>query len=95
MSGEKQIKTQVLNSWVSLVETHSANASYYHLKVPDYFTCVAISLKRRVPLVKLIQVPLGRESIELPGGLVDSEITPLECTEQELNEEVGISNNGI
>jgi ADP-ribose pyrophosphatase len=92
MSGEKQIETQVLNSWVSLVETHSADASYYHLKVPDYVTCVAISPEGRVPLVKQNRVPLGRESIELPGGLIDSEITPLECAERELNEEVGISN---
>jgi hypothetical protein len=95
MSAQKQIKTQVLNSWASLVETCSANASYYHLKVSDYFTFVTISLKGRVPLVKQIRVPLGRESIELPGGLVDSEFTPLERTEQELNEEVGISNKGL
>jgi len=91
----KQIKTQILNSWVSLVETHSGDSSYYHFKVPDYVTCVAISPNGKVPLVKQIRVPLGRESIELPGGLVDSEITPIECAERELDEEVGISNTTL
>ena len=91
MSVGKQIDTQVLNSWVSLVETLTENSSYFHLKVPDYVTCVGISTKGQVPLVKQNRFPLGRESIELPGGLVDTEITPLECAKNELLEEVGIS----
>ena len=91
MGDKNLIKTRVLNHWVSLVETHSGESSYYHLKVSDYVTCVAISPNGKVPLVKQFRVPLGRESVELPGGLVDSNITPVECAKRELDEEVGIS----
>jgi len=95
MSGERRVTIQSLNSWVSLVETHLRDSSYYHLKVPDYVTCVAISPSGEVPLVKQIRVPLGRESLELPGGLVDDKTTPFECAKRELAEEVGIGDSAL
>lgn len=91
----RKVKTTSLNEWVSLVETLFKGASYFHLKVHDYVTCIAISDDGKVPLVIQQRPLLCRRSIELPGGLVDLEMSPLEIARKELEEEVGIESANL
>jgi ADP-ribose pyrophosphatase len=81
-----------LNSWVSLIETSIEKdpESYFHLKVPDYVFVLAMTESGKVPLVQQYRIPLERNSLELPAGLIESNQTPLETAKRELEEETGL-----
>ena len=81
-----------LNSWVSLIETNldKQSEAYFHLKVPDYVFVLAMTERGKIPLVEQYRIPLGRNSLELPAGLIESNLTPLETAKKELEEETGL-----
>jgi ADP-ribose pyrophosphatase len=85
-----------LNTWVSLVETEVDNVSepYFHLKVPDYVYVLAITTQGKVPLVEQYRTPLKRNSLELPAGLVENDLAPIDAAINELMEETGIRQIG-
>ena len=84
-----------LNTWVSLVETEVDNSSepYFHLRVPDYVFVLAITDRGKIPLVQQYRIPLERNSLELPAGLIESNLTPLETAKKELEEETGLKSH--
>ena len=85
-----------LNTWVSLVETEVDNVSepYFHLKVPDYVFVLAITAQGKVPLVEQYRMPLKRNTLELPAGLVENDQSPIDAAINELREETGIRQIG-
>lgn len=54
-----------------------------------FVTILPVDQQKRVWLVKQHRYPLGRFSIELPGGVVDMHETPIDAAERELEEEIG------
>jgi 8-oxo-dGTP pyrophosphatase MutT (NUDIX family) len=81
---------------VVLVESTLENekSPYFHLKVPNYVYILAISDQGLVPLVQQYRIPLRRNSIELPAGLVEDNQSPRIAAISELREETGISSFG-
>jgi ADP-ribose pyrophosphatase len=84
-----------LNSWVTLVETslEKEQEPYFHLRVPDYVFVLAMTECGKVPLVQQYRIPLNRNSLELPAGLIESNQTPLETAKKELEEETGLKSH--
>lgn len=82
-----------LNPWVTLVEStiRGETSPYFHLKVPDYVFILTVSESGLVPLVKQFRVPLDRETLELPAGLIEHDQSPIDAAIKELNEETGVS----
>ena len=81
-----------LNPWVTLVESSIQGDSnpYFHLKVPDYVFVLCITEEGLVPLVRQFRVPLERETLELPAGLIEDDQSPVDAAIKELSEETGV-----
>ena len=90
VSESRNYKT--LNPWVTLVESEirGESNSYFHLKVPDYVFVLCITQEGVVPLVRQYRVPLGRETLELPAGLIEEDQSPVDAAIKELSEETGV-----
>ncbi len=88
------IKRITLNPWVTMIETRltSENTPYIHLEVPNYVFVLAISNDGMIPLVSQFRIPLMRNTLELPAGLMESDQSPKETALRELREETGVSN---
>jgi ADP-ribose pyrophosphatase len=91
VSESRNYKT--LNPWVTLVETEIRGDSkpYIHIKVPDYVFVLCITDEGLIPLVRQFRMPLGRETLELPAGLIENDQTPIDAAIKELDEETGVT----
>jgi ADP-ribose pyrophosphatase len=93
-------KDTPLSPYVTLIErtVQSANGPqiYHGLGQADYVSILAVTPDGKIPLVKQYRPAVERETLELPGGLLDSEKTPAETALNELFEETGYrSTNGV
>ena len=85
-----------LSKWFTVVERDiifpncDQKETYYSIKPYDYVSILAITGDQRIPLVRQYRPVLETESLELPGGLVDSGKTPKETALIELREEAGL-----
>jgi 8-oxo-dGTP pyrophosphatase MutT (NUDIX family) len=82
-----------LSPYVTLVErsvqtTHTVEI-YHALEQADYVTVFAVTVDGMVPLVRQYRPALERESIELPGGMLDSGTSAEDIAAGELREEIG------
>lgn len=79
--------------WFQVVEKHlqpgGATSPHYLLHLQDYVTCVALTRKEELLLVRQYRPVLERESVELPGGTLEPGETPQACMARELREETG------
>jgi len=82
-----------LSPYVTLVERRIDVAgrveAYHSLAQADYVTVLALTRDRRIPLVRQYRPALDRETLELPGGLVDEGEAPDVSGARELAEEAG------
>lgn len=81
---------KVLNTRIS--RSDNTIDSFNHLDCRDWVNVVAFDKTNRLLLTKQYRAGVQRETIELPGGLVDDE-NPLESAKSELVEECGVSSN--
>ena len=82
-----------LSPYVTLVERRvdvdGRVESFHSLSQADYVTVLAVMGDGRIPLVRQYRPALDRESLELPGGLLEEGETPAACAARELEEEAG------
>jgi ADP-ribose pyrophosphatase len=85
-----------LSKWVTVIERDilfpdcDKHETYHSVKPFDYVSILALTSDQRIPLVKQYRPILEKESLELPGGLVDSSKSPEETALLELREETGL-----
>jgi ADP-ribose pyrophosphatase len=82
-----------ISKWLTLVErdvkfSDTETIETYHSVRPyDYVSVLAVTRDLRIPLVQQYRPALERQSLELPGGLLDTNNTPEEIALIELREE--------
>jgi 8-oxo-dGTP pyrophosphatase MutT (NUDIX family) len=64
---------------------------FYILEFPDWVNVVAITENRELVLVRQFRHGLGRENLEIPGGIVDAGEEPAVTAARELREETGFA----
>ena len=84
-----------LSPWVTVVERTFADQSgvtrgpFHSLQQHDYVSVLALTEDQHVVLVRQYRPALEKTTLELPGGLLDSDVTPADCAQIELLEESG------
>ena len=85
-----------LSKWLTVVERDvlfpdsSKRETYHSVRPYDYVSILAMTIDHRIPLVLQYRPVLEKESLELPGGLIDTSKTPEETAQIELHEETGL-----
>lgn len=64
-------------------------ASFYVLDAPDWINVIALTAEKKVVLVEQYRAGIHESSLEIPGGMVDENESPLESAKRELLEETG------
>jgi len=62
---------------------------YYIIERPDWVQVAAFDAEDRILVVRQYRHGEGRSSVELPGGIIEQNETPLEAARRELLEETG------
>ena len=77
--------------WFDLVAWRLAGEDepHYAIRTRDYVTVVALTRARELILVRQYRPAIGKTTLELPGGHVESDQTPEEAARKELQEETG------
>jgi ADP-ribose pyrophosphatase len=90
-----------ISKWLTLVERDvifpdgEAIETYHSVRPYDYVSVLAVTSELRIPLVQQYRPVLEGDSLELPGGLMDSNKTPEETALIELREETGLVSSCI
>ena len=90
-----------ISKWLTLVEKDvmfsdkEAVETYYSVRPYDYVSVLAITRDLKIPLVQQYRPSLECQSLEFPGGLIDSNDTPKETALNELREETGLVSPNI
>jgi ADP-ribose pyrophosphatase len=83
-----------LSPYVTVVERRVEIAgrieAFHSLDQADYVTVLAVTADGRIPLVRQYRPAMERETLELPGGLLEAGEQPEECAVRELEEETGL-----
>lgn len=85
-----------LSPWASIITKNVAFPErtepeiYHALRQADYVNVLAVTMDGRVPLVRQYRPTLERFTVELPGGLRDSDEDPAMSATRELWEETGL-----
>lgn len=85
-----------LSKWLTVVERdiifpdEFEKETYYSVRPYDYVSILAITRDHRIPLVQQYRPALEMESLEFPGGLIDTNKNPEETALAELREETGL-----
>ena len=82
---------QSLSPWVTLVTRISGEdpKPFHSLKLDDYINAIALTPKQELVLVRQYRITQEKWTLELPGGLLEKNETPLTRAEIELREETG------
>jgi len=84
------------SKWLTIVERdiifpgETEKETYYSVRPYDYVSILAVTHDQRIPLVQQYRPVLEMESLELPGGLIDTNKSPEETALIELREETGL-----
>jgi len=85
-----------LSEWLTVVERdiifpgEAEKETYHSVRPYDYVSILALTHDQRIPLVRQYRPVLERETLELPGGLLDENKNPEETVLAELREETGV-----
>jgi ADP-ribose pyrophosphatase len=87
-------KRTKVSPWVTLVERSisrrgDAPQTFHSISIHDYITILAVTPDNRVPLVRQYRPALEAFTVELPGGLLDTDEEPSQAVIRELHEETG------
>ena len=88
-------KKNKLSNWVTLIEKkiflskNNKIETYHSFRQFDYCSILAVNNKNEVILVKQFRPAIEKNTIELPGGLVDKNLNPKKAILKELYEETG------
>jgi ADP-ribose pyrophosphatase len=91
----------LISKWLTLVErdvkfsNEEAIETYHSVRPYDYVSVLAVTRDLKIPLVQQYRPSLENQSLELPGGLVDSNATPEKTALMELREETGLVSSSI
>ena len=77
--------------WFSVVarKVDDVAEPFYSLRMDDYVTVFAVTLEKRVILVRQYRPAVAKFTLEFPGGHVDPKETPADAARRELLEETG------
>lgn len=88
-----EVFRKTLSPYVTLVERRveigGRIEAYHSLAQADYVTVLAVAADGRIPLVRQYRPALDETILELPGGLLEADETPVVCAARELSEEAG------
>jgi ADP-ribose pyrophosphatase len=90
-----------ISKWLTLVERdvkfskEEAVETYHSVRPYDYVSVLAVTCDLKIPLVQQYRPSLESQSLELPGGLLDSNATPKKTALMELHEETGLISSSI
>ena len=85
-----------ISEWLTLIERDMVFSdndnieTYYSVRPYDYVSILAVTSDLKIPLVQQYRPVLEGQSLELPGGLIDTNKTPEETALIELREETGL-----
>ena len=74
-----------------LLENNRKSEIYHSFKPHDYCSILAINKKKEIILVKQFRPAIEENTLELPGGLIENNLSPKEAVKRELYEETGYS----
>lgn len=85
---------QRLSPWVEVVAREigfgpDRRETFHSLRQNDYVNVLAVTESRAVVLVQQFRPAWESETLELPGGLLETNEDPAECASRELAEETG------
>lgn len=95
---KKAVVSNAVTEWdfgaykVASFDIHQENgavAQFNVLKCPDWVNIIAVLGSGEIVLVRQFRHALGRETLELPGGIVDDGKTPFQAAQDELLDEAG------
>ena len=89
---------KIISPWLSIYEDNVIDVNgvdnlYHAIHVPDYVCIIAIDNKGYVPLVRQFRHAVNELTLELPAGLCDDGLRPVEVAKKELFEETGFFSN--
>ena len=92
-------RTVFSTTWFDLIartiEPSDSCEPYYSLRGKDYVSIVAITCNREIVLVRQYRPAVGKVTLELPAGMVESNEQPEQTARRELLEETGYRANDI
>ena len=87
----KSVKKSKLSNWVTLitnfVECENKIKNYHSFELQDYTSIIAINSDKKIILVEQFRPAVNKYTLELPGGIVESDIGPRKTAVKELLEE--------
>ena len=89
----KSVKKSKLSNWVTLitnsVECENKIKDYHSFELQDYTSIIAINSDKKIILVEQFRPAVNKTTLELPGGIVESDEGPKKTVIKELFEETG------
>ena len=85
-----------ISKWLTLVERdvkfskEEAVETYHSVRPYDYVSVLAVTRDSKIPLVQQYRPSIEGQSLELPGGLLETSDTPRKTALMELREETGL-----
>jgi len=73
----------------SRLPAEDIEGEFYLLNPPNWINVIATTKENRVVLVEQFRHGLEKPTLEIPGGMVDPDESPLEASKRELREETG------
>ncbi len=65
------------------------DASFFVIECPDWVNVIPITTNGEVVLIEQFRQGIEEITLEIPGGMIDAEESPLETAKRELTEETG------
>lgn len=72
-----------------LPDKQSETAPFIILDAPDWINIVALTPERKIVLVEQYRAGIHTSTLEIPGGIIDNNESPIEAAKRELFEETG------
>ncbi len=66
---------------------------FYVIDSPDWVNIIAVTAKEEIVLIKQFRHGTKEITLEIPGGIIEPEESPLKCAKRELLEETGFTSS--